>query len=164
MAVLTGRRGHSAVKARSAAVALVVAVLLLVPGSLVGGGGGAFGGVAEAACKYGLTNVYKDWAFKAQVVTNWCYRGGNVTKRKSFPSARVRNAAHAAGWRVGDEEWTYSACHAFHGYSKHNCLTRRQFSFHNIYAPLAPSIGVCIHTRIYGNGAHNRRITTDCTD
>jgi hypothetical protein len=114
-------------------------------------------------CKSGLTNIFSNVFISAKVVTDWCYSGGNVTSRHSVPSASVTNAGHAAGWREGAAEWTYSACHSFNGYHHHNCLTRRQFSFHNIYLPpFVPHVGVCIHTRIYGDGNHSRDITTDC--
>ena len=34
----------------------------------------------------------------------------------------------------------------------------------NVYVvPWAPKIGVCIETRIYGNGAHKRNIRGECS-
>ena len=119
-------------------------------------------GAAHAACKTGLTNVYSDRYVTAKVVTSWCYSNGNVTSRNSLPSASVTNLGYFLGLRESDAEWTYSACHRFNGYPKHNCLTRRQFSFGYAYKSLAPKIGICIATRIYGNGAHHRAITTTC--
>lgn len=122
----------------------------------------SFSAEAHAACKSGLTNVYKDRYLTAKVVTSWCYSRGNVTSRHSVPSASPTNLGFAMGLRESTAEWTYSACHSFNGYRTHNCLTKRQFTFSNRYGPLAPKIGVCIATRIYGNGAHRRAITTNC--
>ncbi|HEV2787191.1 MAG TPA: hypothetical protein VGV67_12415 [Solirubrobacteraceae bacterium] len=132
-------------------------------GMLAGFAGLTFAGEANAACKRGLTNVYKDRYIEARVVTSWCYSNGNVTTRHSRPSAKVTDVGHALGLRESAAEWTYSECHGFNGFPKHNCLTKRQFSFSNTYVPWAPKIGVCIETRIYGNGAHKRNIRGECS-
>ncbi|HVH24294.1 MAG TPA: hypothetical protein VNA11_17740 [Pseudonocardia sp.] len=123
---------------------------------------------AKTKCKQGLTNIYRDDFVVAKVITEWCYNGRSVTSRNSVPSARVRPVAYVVGVREAEAEWTYSACHDFNGIKNHNCLTKRQFSFEKppIKTPLGnislPKTGVCIETRIYGNGAHHRRISTTC--
>lgn len=134
---------------------LIVSIVVAAAGGL------AIPGQADAACK-SVTNVYKDKYFNAQVVTNWCYGGGNVTSRSSLPTASVTDFGYASGFRESDAEWKYSACHSYNGYAKHNCLTKRQFSYTYRYGPDVGKIGVCISTRVYGNGAHRRDITTNC--
>ncbi len=114
---------------------------------------------AQAACKRGLTN-YKDLGpgYYFKVVTNWCYRNGNVTSRRSRsyerppPYFAVRSRWMPNGKGVG--------CNAFNGYPTHNCLTRREYRAEST-APGAgfPTYYYCIQTRIYGNGAHKRLIT-----
>lgn len=125
---------------------------------------GAMGGTAQARekCKSGLTNIYKDDYVVAKVVTDWCYNGRSVTSRHSVPSARVRNAAYSAGLREDGAEWVYTSCHTYKGIKNHNCLTKMQFAFNYTWNKFAPKIGVCISTRIYGNGAHKRSISTNC--
>ena len=117
---------------------------------------------AQAACKSGLTNHYENKFYAAQVVTNWCYSRGNVANRSSLPRAWVKTLGMFGGWQEGPVDVAYSGCHSFNGYRKHNCLTRYQFSFWNIGTSPQFKTGVCIHTRIYGNGAHRRGITTNC--
>ncbi|MDQ3850398.1 MAG: hypothetical protein M3296_07280 [Actinomycetota bacterium] len=117
---------------------------------------------AQAGCKTGLTNRYENRFFVAQVVTNWCYSQGNVTSRRSLPRAWIKTLGMAGGWQEGAVDLAYTGCHRYHGYPKHNCLTRYQFSFWNVFVSPVFKVGVCVHTRVYGNGAHRRALTTNC--
>ena len=111
---------------------------------------------AQAACKSGLTNEFSRWWGSGKVVTNWCYRRGNVRSRNSAMSGDSGFAP-----RKMTAKWTYSNCFSFNGYAKHNCLTRAQFtSWGAIFGGGLKAMDyVCVHTRIYGNGAHRRLIT-----
>jgi len=77
-------------------VAMIATAALLLP---------AFVGTAQAKvkCKTGLTNIYKNKAVVAKVITNWCYNGKSVVSRQSIPSDHVRNAAFVAGFREAQE-------------------------------------------------------------
>ena len=117
---------------------------------------------AHAACKRGLENKYENTFFVAKVTTNWCYRRGNVTRRKSIPRAWIKTAGMFGGWQEGSVEVDQSTCYRVGRYRKHNCLTQYQFSFWNVVTSPVFKVGVCLHTRIYGNGDHRRRMTTNC--
>jgi hypothetical protein len=138
---------------------LVVAAACLLPaaGSFVPRESGnlLFGGKAEAACKYGLSNHFTRWYGSGSVVTNWCYDGRSVTSRHSTPYADSASSPDEGGWRVSFS-WALSACYNFNGIHNHNCLTQGQFKF---YSFVFGYKYVCVHTRIYGNGNHVRRIT-----
>jgi hypothetical protein len=117
---------------------------------------------AQARCKSGLTNKAERWWAWGKVVTQWCYRRGHVISRHSSPSQGKKAAGYAWGFQdlPLSTGFTYSECHDFNGYWNHNCLTRYQVShwsrFFGVYS-------FCIHTRIYGNGRHRRRVTDgDC--
>lgn len=117
---------------------------------------------AKVKCKSGLTNIYQDKFYEAKVVTDWCYDGKRVISRHSVPSDHVRNAAYVAGYREGQEGWSYTACQMFNGIRNHNCLTKRQFSYTAPQIPHSPfqfpPFCVSIETRIYGDGNHQRKI------
>lgn len=140
----------------------VSASLLPAAGSFVprDSGNVIFGGEAQAACKYGLTNKADRWWAWAQVVTNWCYDGVHVTSRHSVPSWGMKALGSANGvyYRSWDSGWKYSQCHYYNGIWNHNCLTRYQFSWGSLNKWIGPWV-ICIHTRIYGNGYHHRLIT-----
>jgi hypothetical protein len=110
---------------------------------------------AQAACKSGLTNEFSRWWGTGKVVTTWCYSGGQVTWRRSVMSGD-------SGWapRRMTGKWTYSRCHSYDGYPRHNCLTRAQFtSWGAVFGGGLQAMDyVCVHTRVYGNGGHRRRI------
>ena len=136
-------------------VPLVAAALLPAAGSFVPGGGGIFGGKAEAACKYSLSNHFTRWYGSGAVLTDWCYDGRSVTWRHSTPYANANTSPDAGSWHVSFR-WALSTCNYFNGIHNHNCLTQGEFSF---YSYTFGHKFVCAHTRIYGNGAHVRHIT-----
>ena len=108
------------------------------------------------ACKSGLTNQENEaWGW-AKVVTEWCYSGGHVTSRHSERHAQISAGGYLQGWLKVETSWRYSACHNYNGYWNHNCLTRAEVHAWNKDNGQFFS---CIHTRIYGNGAHSRLIT-----
>jgi len=159
--------GHRPVRARSAVIALAAACLLLVAGSFLPHGSSlaVFGSDAQAKCKHNLSNHYKDNYVEVELVTNWCYDGKSVTSRhtRNPPFAHVRGAADAAGLREDGSHWARdSRCYDYHGTKNHNCLIKYQFVFSYTWQVLGPRIGVCLATRIYGNGAHKRARTTNC--
>jgi hypothetical protein len=140
-------------------VGLIAASASLLPaaGSFVSADGGnpLFGGTAQAACKYDLTNQHNNNGFGwAKVVTDWCYSGGHVTSRHSEKHAQVTGWGYYNGYTGVITRWEYSACHNYNGYWNHNCLTRAE-----VVAYGSRSEAACIHTRIYGNGNHSRLIT-----
>ena len=135
--------------ATAACAAVLAAVLVAPPAQAV-------------PCKTGLTNRYENRFFAAEVVTNWCYSRGNVVRRKSIPRAWIKNLGMFGGWQEGGVDVAYTGCHNFNGYPKHNCLTRFQFSFWNVFVTPAIKVGVCVHTRIYGNVLHRRDLSNNC--
>ncbi len=146
-------------KLLTATVVIAAAVLLPAVGSLVPRerGNALFGGEARAACKVALQNVYDKWFFEANVITNWCYNGRSVINRRSRAGGNVTTLGAFAGMFLFSQGWKYTACHHYNGIRNHNCLTQRQF--HLINGHTGDSLWICIHTRIYGNGAHRRNIT-----
>src|ERR1044072_2389835 len=145
--------------------ALLGAILLVMSGPVVGRGTDLFGAEAHAASCTTATRTAKfsNKIIVATVVTTWCFRKGNVISRHSVPSAHPTTLAQLGGLKAEQPKLQFSACDDFHGYPKHNCLTRWQFSFSNHISPFAPSIGLCLHSRIYGNGAFRTKHTTDCS-
>ncbi len=117
-----------------------------------------FGGEAHAACKPALQNVYDKWFFEAAVITSWCYNGKSVVTRRSRAGGKVTAWGALAGMFLLSQNWKYTRCHHFNGIRNHNCLTQRQF--HLVNGHTGDPLWICIHTRIYGNGAHRRDITT----
>lgn len=172
-----GRRWHQrSTRNKLAILALLAAAASLLPaaGSFVPRDSGnlLFGGVAQAACKWNgkpgpgsLTNRAERWWGWAYVRTGWCYSGGHVTARHSALDQGVTLLGRAFSYQVPPSYATkqnkYSACHYYNGYWNHNCLTRFEFTWWSF--PPKPGADpverVCIHTRIYGNGAHSRLIT-----
>ena len=159
-------RGRSKAS-RMLAVGLIAVSATLLPavGSFVPQASGVFGGTADAACKWdgkagpgGLNNTYDKWWFKANVTSNWCYNGRSVTSRHSVPTGGVTNWGVLGGFFFTETHWAYSKCHNYNGITNHNCLTHREYNGLNGHAGGDP-FSVCIETRIYGNGAHSRRIT-----
>ena len=146
-------------KLLTAALITTTAAALPAVGSFVPreSGNVLFGGEAEAACKSALQNVYDKWFFKANVITSWCYNGRSVTSRHSRAGGNVTTLGAFGGMFLISQGWKYTGCDDFNGIKNHNCLTQRQFYLFNGHAG-AP-LWICIHTRIYGNGAHRRKIT-----
>ena len=153
-------------------VGLVATAASLLPatGSFVPRDSGnlLFGDVAQAACKWNgkpgpgsLTNRAERWFGWAYVRTGWCYSGGHVTSRHSVPDFGVSTLGFLSGTRTWVFGWAYTDCHDYNGYWNHNCLTRGQFKWVKscLGGGLCTQAVICIHTRIYGNGAHSRLIT-----
>jgi len=136
-------------------VAVSAAVLPAAASFVPQGGNPLFGGVAEAACKYNLTNMHTQNGYGwAKVVTDWCYSGGHVTSRHSEKHCQISGWGYSIGYSGCRTTWRYSNCHNYNGYWNHNCLTRAEvFAYGHRYEI------ACIHTRIYGNGDHRRLIT-----
>jgi len=117
---------------------------------------GASAAPASAACKRGLNNQVNEVFGWAKTVTEWCYFGGHVTSRHSQKHWKGSLGGFIAGYRLVTTRWATSRCHDYNGIWNHNCLTRAEIHAWKIDGS---QDFWCIHTRIYGNGAHKRAVT-----
>ncbi len=154
-----GRRRPRFPKRLTVALAATGSLALPMVGSFVPreSGNALFAAEAQAACKTALQNVYDKWFFEASVITNWCFNGKSVTSRHSRAGGNVTVRGAVAGMFLWSQSWKYTGCKDFNGIKNHNCLTQRQFNLINGHT--GDPLSICIHTRIYGNGAHRRNIT-----
>lgn len=119
--------------------------------------------------KAGLTNIHNQKHYAcpvclpkatfwwAKVVTSWNYVPAQykVVARNSVPSADTTNIGDKFSFGIKTQMWVYSACHN----NNSNCLTRRQVTGGCCLGHVWVATNtVCIGTRIFGDGSHNRNI------